>query len=67
MDTGVKVPINEKLMLTFEEARDLTGIGINRIREMAKDPDCDFVLHVGKRSLIKRKRFEEFLNKTINV
>ena len=58
------VALQDKLMLTFEEARDLSGIGINRIRNMARDPDADFILHVGKKTLIKRRKFEEFLDKT---
>ncbi len=57
-----EVPIWEKLNITIEEAAAYSGIGINRIRELMNERDCDFVLKVGcKKSLIKRVRFEKYL------
>lgn len=56
------VPIWEKYNLTIEEAAEYSNIGENKIRELIKDPNCKFVLSVGnKKHLIKRKKFEEFL------
>ena len=55
------VDIADKVLLSVDEANALTGIGINEIRRMINDPKCPFVLHLGGRSLIKRKRFEAFL------
>ena len=58
-----EVPIWEKLNLTIEEASVYSGIGINKIREMMKERDCNFVLKVGiKKTLIKRKKFEQYLS-----
>ena len=57
-----EIPIWEKFSLTAEEAAAYSGIGINRIRELMNERDCDFVLKVGcKKSLIKRVRFEKYL------
>ena len=60
--TKERVPIQEKLMLTFEEASEYSGIGINRIRELAKNDGVCFAFNVGKRTLIKRRALEEFVD-----
>ena len=58
------VPIWEKANLTLEEAAAYSGIGINRIRELTNKKNCNFVLFVGTKRLIKRKLFEKFLEST---
>lgn len=55
------VPVWERSNLTLEEAAAYFNIGINRIREMANENESIFVLWVGSRRMIKRKKFEEFL------
>ena len=55
------IPIWEKANLTIEEAAEYSNVGIHKIYELANKPDCDFVLFVGKKRLIKRKKFEKFL------
>lgn len=58
-----EVPIWEKMNLTIEEAAAYSGIGIHKIRELIKEPNCNFVLSVGiKKTLIKRKEFEKYLS-----
>lgn len=54
-------PIWEKTTITIEEAAALSNIGENRLRELIRQPECNFVLNVGTKCLIKRKRFEQFL------
>ena len=61
------VPIWQKINLTIEEAAAYSNIGINRINELAKNPKCPFVLYVGKKKLIKRKQFEEYLSDHMEV
>ena len=57
-----EVPIWQKLNISIEEAASYSGIGINRIRELMNENDCDFVLKVGcKKSLIKRVKFERYI------
>ena len=58
----IEVPIWEKINLTLPEAAALFSIGINEIREMSNKPGCEFVLFKGSHRLIKRKKFEEYLD-----
>ena len=48
--------------LTIEEAAALFSIGEKAIRERTDEPGCDFVLFKGTHRLIKRKKFEEYLD-----
>ena len=61
------VPIWEKSALTLEEAAAYFGIGINKIRELTNARDCDFVLWVGNKRLIKRKRFDRFIEQSYSI
>ena len=56
------VPIWKRTLLSLEEASAYTGINIIRLREMTLDPDCEYVLYAGKRRMIKRRRFDEYLD-----
>lgn len=56
------VPLCEKWLLSVPEAAAYFGIGQNRISELALQDGCKFVVFVGAKKLIKRKKFEEFLN-----
>jgi excisionase family DNA binding protein len=58
-----QVPIYQKQNLTLEEAAQYSNIGINRLTMLIKDPHCNFVLHVGNKRLIKRKLFDEFIER----
>ena len=60
---GKSIPICEKVALTLEEAAEYSNIGIHKLRQISDEKDCDFVLFVGNKCLIKRKKFEEYLNK----
>lgn len=62
-----EVPIWEKTNITLEEAADYTGIGVNKLREISDQKDCSFVLWVGNKRLLKRKRLEEFLNSSFSI
>lgn len=55
------VPIHEKITLTIDEAAAYSGIGVNKIRELANDPRYRIGLNIGRRMLIKRKEFEKLL------
>ena len=61
------VPIWEKMNLTIEEAAAYSNIGINKIDEMAKAPNCSFVLYIGRKKLIKRKEFEQYIAKSVEI
>ena len=55
------VPIWEKTNLTIDEAAAYFGIGTNKLREITSNPDCDFVIWVGTKRLIKRAKLKKYL------
>ena len=61
------VPIYEKVAFTIEEAAEYSNIGQNRICNLLKKPRCPFVLYVGAKKLVKRKEFERFISKNIEI
>lgn len=66
-DIRFEIPIWEKVMLTKEEAAAYSHVGINKLEELLKIPNCPFVLYVGKKKLIKRREFEKFLVENIEI
>lgn len=62
-----EVPIWEKSNLTLEEAAAYTGIGVNKIREISNNDNCPFVLWVGNKRLIKRKKFDEYVERQFSI
>lgn len=62
-----EIPVWEKALLTKEEAAVYSHIGLNKLDEMLRRPNCSFVLFVGKKKLIKRKEFEKFLNENVQI
>lgn len=61
------MPIWEKLNLTVEEASEYSNIGVNKIREISNDDNCPFVLWIGNKRLIKRRKFDEYLEKAFSI
>ena len=62
-----EVPIWEKAALTLEEAAAYSGIGINKLREITNEQNCDFVLWVGSKRLLKRKGLDRYLEKAYSI
>lgn len=62
-----KVPIWQKATLTLEEAASYTGIGINKLRNLSNDENCNFVLWNGSKRLLKREKLEVFLNHSYSI
>lgn len=56
-----EIPIWEKANLTLEEAAAYSGIGTGKLREITNDKNCDFVLWVGNKRLIKKRLFEQYM------
>lgn len=61
------VPIWEKSNLTLEEGAAYFGIGTAKLRELTNDKRCDCVIFVGSKRLIKRKKFEKFLETAYSI
>lgn len=62
-----EVPIWEKSNLTVEEAAAYSGVGMTKLREMTEAEDCSFVLWVGTKRLIKRRKLDEYLDNAFSV
>lgn len=59
----VEIPVWHKQNLTIEEASKYSQIGVDRLRAITDDENCNFVLRIGNRKrLIKRKLFDEWVN-----
>lgn len=62
-----EVPISEKSNLTLEEAAAYFGVGVNKLRELTEDRNCQFVLWVGSKRLIKRRQLDDYLDKAYSI
>ena len=62
-----RIPIPQKAALTVKEAAEYSNIGINKISSLLRTPNCPFVLYVGSKKLVKRKEFENFLDKQLII
>ena len=62
-----EVPIWEKSNLTLEKAAAYFGIGMNKLRELTDDKTCGYVLWVGSKRLIKRKKMDEYLDHLYSI
>ena len=61
------IPLWEKSNLTLEEAAAYSGIGINKLRSLSNEEDCSFVLWVGNKRLLKRKKLDEFIDNAYSI
>lgn len=61
------MPIWHKTNLTIEEAAVYSNIGLHKLREITNDENCNFVLWIGNRRLIKRKMFDEYLKHEYSI
>jgi len=62
-----EIPIWEKTTLTLSEAAEYSGIGINKLRKLSNKEDCPFVLFNGTKRLIKRRKLDEFIEKSYSI
>ncbi len=58
----IDVPVWEKANLTTDEAMVYTGIGRDKLREIALQNDR-LVIHIGRKVLFKKKKLDEFLER----
>lgn len=63
----IEIPIWEKSNLTLDEAAAYSGIGINRLRKLSVSESCPFVLWVGSKRLIKRRKLDEYLDRMYSI
>ena len=67
IESVTKIPFWEKYTLSIEEAAQDFRIGRDKLKKIiSENPDADFILWNGTRSQIKRKKFENYIDK-LNV
>lgn len=62
-----EVPLWHRQNISVEEASGYTGLGRDTIYSLTQEDDCDFVLKVGHRTMIKRKKFENYLENLSSI
>lgn len=68
IETVTHVPINERYGLTVKQAIEYFGIGEPKIKRIIADNlDSGLVIQNGNKILIKRKKFEKFLDDTNSI
>ena len=62
------LPWWQKYTLTVEEASEYFGIGDKVLRRFLKEhPDADFIISNGVKTLIKRKKFEAYIDEFMSA
>lgn len=61
------IPLQDRPTLTIEEAAFYYSIGEHKLRQLTDDENCNFVLFVGRKRLIKKKQFEEYLYRYYSI
>lgn len=62
------VPVWHKYTLTIAEASEYFNIGEKKLRQLVQENHtADFILNNGVKVLIKRMKFEEFINETSSI
>ena len=61
------VPLWQRTTLTLEGATAYSGIGRDKLIEISDAPDCDFILWVGKKRLIKREKLDRFIDSAFSI
>ena len=65
---GKKVNIEKGAMFSAKVSLgDYSGIGINKLRKMSDSEDCPFVLWIGSKRLIKRRRLDEYVDRMYSI
>lgn len=64
MNKVVEIPFWERYTLSIEEAAAYFRIGENKLRKIVNENDnADYILWNGNRPQIKRKKFEDFIDR----
>lgn len=62
-----EVPLWVKPTLKIEEASAYSGIGVNKLYRLTDSENCPFVLWVGSKRMIKRVRFDEYIESAYSI
>ena len=67
MDRQEKYELRQKISDAIEGAACLYNIGEHKLRELTDSDNCNFVLYVERKRLIKRKQLNEYLSKSFPI
>ena len=68
MSNEINVPIYKKYLLNIKEASEYFGIGEHKLRELITlDSTADCIVCNGVKTLIKRVKFEKFIDQTYRL
>lgn len=68
MSDKLVIPFWKRYVMSVEEASLYFRIGQTKLRAMIdQEPTAEYILWNGNRALIKRKRFEEFIDNAVSV
>lgn len=68
MNKEINVPLWQKYMLTIPEACEYFNIGEKKLRQIVQENSAaDFILNNGVKVLIKRVKFEKFMDETYSI
>ncbi|MCR5590390.1 MAG: transposase [Lachnospiraceae bacterium] len=59
--------LKDKEILTIEEGAALFGIGQNKLKAMLNEPSCPFRLLNGRKRMIMKDQFKEYLAKVQKI
>ena len=62
-----EIPFWEKANLTLEEAAAYFSIGQQKLRDLTDNEDCDFVLWIGSKRLIKKNKFIKYIEEQYSI
>ena len=62
-----EIRLCERPTLTVEEAAALYNIGEHKLRDLTEQDSCPYVLYVGRKRLIKRKQFDDYIAKAFSI
>ena len=64
MNRMTQIPFWERYTMSVEEAAAYFRVGENKLRKLiSEDKDADYILWNGNRPQIKRKKFEEYIDR----
>ena len=64
MNRTTQIPFWERDTMSVEEAAAYFRVGENKLRKLiSEDNDADYILWNGNRPQIKRKKFEEYIDR----
>lgn len=62
-----EISIWEKSNLSLEEAVAYSGIGVNKLRKLTNEKNCQFVLWVCNKRLIKRRLLDQYIEQECSI